>query len=102
MADNFLGGPSGSVKIGTSSFSFDMWKLSIKTTLVEVTSFTSGGFQVMVAAVTGATLTVSGPYNMTNMPFTSGVGYIWLLYFTASIYLSVFALIETLEPSMEV
>jgi hypothetical protein len=101
MPDAYVSGLTGSVKIGATSFSFDRWKLTIKTVLVEVTNFTSGGFQQFVTAITGATLTVSGPYNTGNMAFVCGVAYIWILGFTALIALTVTAIIETLEPDVD-
>lgn len=102
--DSFFGGPNGYVQNNATSkfFSFDKWKLSMKTTLVEVTSFTSNGYQVMVPAITGATLTVSGPYNYGNMPFATGVGYVWNLGFSSSIFIQLFAMIETIEPDVDV
>ncbi len=102
MADNFLAGKSASVTVGAKSFSFDKFRLSIKCGLVEVTSFTSGGYQVMIPGILSATLTVSGPYNQGNMTFTAGVSYSWNLTFTTNITLIVVALIESLEPDVDV
>jgi len=104
MADSFFGGPRGYVQNNATGkyFSFDKWKLSMKTTLVEVTSFTSNGYQVMVPAITSAQLSVSGPYNYGNMPFSTGVGYTWNCGFSPSIYIQVYALIETIEPDVDV
>jgi hypothetical protein len=110
VPDQFYGGPSGAVSTvpsigGSPAYrSFDKWKLSMKTTLVEVTSFTSNGFQVLVPAITEATLTVTGPYNEGNMPFTTGVSYTWNLYFSqaTNVLINLQAYIETIEPDVDV
>ena len=98
MADNFIVGKSGSVKIGAVSYSFDKWKVSFHAVLPVITNFTSGGYQALLSGLVDGTVTISGPYNNTNMGFTVGTTYTWLLNLTDAVGLSVPAIIESLEP----
>ena len=118
----FFGGPNGSVQIGSTSYAFDNWKLTIKTTLVEVTNFTSFGFQMMVPAISSGTLTVKGPYNTglgsatlqapqgfgwvgttSAAAVPTGVGwYLWNCFIATGLFFQIPAIIESIEPEVDV
>jgi len=98
----FLAGVNGYVKIGTVYYCFDKWKMSMKNTLVEVTSFCSGGYQVMLPGIFSATITISGPYDSGNMPFTVGEAVALVLGFSSSLSITCNGFIETLEPDVDV
>ncbi len=102
MADNYLAGKTGFVTIGSTSYSFAKWKSALKTALVKVTNFTTAGYQLLVAAITSATLTVEGPYNEGNMAFTAGVSYTWVLGFTTMVSLTISAFIEQISVDNDV
>lgn len=102
MADNYLSGIQASVVIGVTSYSFSKWGLEIETNLPKVTNFTSQAFQALVKGVTKGTITLEGPYNQGNMPFTSGTSYTWILTWTTGISITVTALISRLAPDDDV
>lgn len=102
MSQNILSGKSGSTNIGATSYSFGKWKVALKTNLPKVTNWNSGGFQQLVSGITEATLTISGPYDAGNMPFTVGNSYIWLLNWTNVLGLSVPAIIESIDADNDV
>lgn len=102
MTQNILSGTTGSVKISTTTYSFGKWKAEFKTKLPDVTNFNSGGYRQRVTGITEATVTLSGPYDQGNMPFTAGTAYTLLLGWTSLISLSVPILVESIKADNDV
>lgn len=102
MADNFLSGKSGSVMIGTVAYSFHDWSLAMKTDTPKISNFTSAPYHAYLAALTGATLKLSGPYNEGNCAFTSGTSYTFILGYTNSVNITVTAIISEITPKVDV
>lgn len=101
MADNYLSGKSGSVKIGDTAYSFGKWRLAMKTNPVKATNFTSEGFQLVLDSIHGATLTLEGPYNAGNMAFVVGSYHEFKLGFDATLSLTVTAMVSGIEPAVD-
>jgi hypothetical protein len=101
MAFNPIAGKQGSTLLGTLTYAFAKWKLSYKAKLVPVNNFTSG-FQQLVTGLLSATVSLSGPYDVGNMPMTIGNSYLFTLGITSMINLQVTALIESLEPEDDI
>lgn len=97
MADNYLSGTTGHVLLGATEYSFGKWRLDMETAVPKVTNFTSGGFQALVSGITKGTITLEGPYNQGNMPLTCGNSYSFVLKWTASVSITVTALITKLS-----
>lgn len=102
MADNYISGKSGGVKVGATAYSFGKWKALMKMNLPSITNFTSGGAQALLDAIKRATITLVGPYNQGNMPFVVGTTYTWLLHFTDAINLSIPAKVESIDVDNDV
>lgn len=102
MPDNYLSGITGAVLIGSTAYSFSKWKVPMKCGLPKVTNFNSAPYQLLVAGILSASIYLEGPYNNTNMPFTCGTSYTWIMRWTALISLTVTAFIEELTPDNDV
>jgi hypothetical protein len=102
MAANYLSGVQAAVLIGATPYSFSKWSIPIEIDLPKITNFTSQAFQAIVAAVTRGTITLQGPYNQGNMPFTAGSSYTFILQYTNSVSITVTALIEQIRPDIDV
>jgi hypothetical protein len=104
MAFNPLAGIQGAVKFTATAYAFGKWKATIKNKLGDVSNFTGGGYEQWIAGLTGAKITLEGPYDEGNMPITVGNSYSLVLQFTSTgpITLSLTALCETIEPSVDV
>ncbi|HEY1191121.1 MAG TPA: hypothetical protein VGE74_26035 [Gemmata sp.] len=61
-------GKSGYVAVGDVPFAFGKWKLAMKAGTPKTTNFLSGGFQTVVPGVIEGTITLSGPWDVGNMP----------------------------------
>jgi hypothetical protein len=94
---SILSGTTGHVKIGSTSYAFDKWKLAIKAGAPNVTNFTSSGYKQIVSGVIAGTLTISGPYNQGSMAFSVNTTYTWLLGLDTGVELSVSAKLTSLE-----
>lgn len=102
MPFNPLAGKFASVTIGTTTYAFSGWSASIKNTLGKVTNFTGGGYAQFVPGITEAKITLEGPYDEGNMPFVVGNLYVLILGYTDLITLTVGAICETIEPTVDV
>jgi len=102
MAQNLLAGKTGSVTIGATTFSFGKWEVEVHSKMVPVPNFNGAGAEQYVAGLYGGKLTVSGPYDMGNMPFTVGTQYTWSLALNASVVLSLPAIVDSIKPSVDV
>lgn len=67
----FLGGPVGFIRVGGVQWALGKWSMSMRAGAPRVNNFTSG-YQRVVSGLKSATLTISGPYDMGNMPLTVG------------------------------
>lgn len=74
----------------------------MKTGTPKVTNFTGQGFRQLVSGITEGTIAVEGPYDNTNMAFTSGSTYDLTLQWTSGVNLTGTGILATLEPSMDV
>lgn len=101
MATNFLAGKAGYVKVGATSYSFGKWSFACKAGLVKVTNFNSGGQRQQVVGIIEGTLQMEGPYDQGNMPFVVGTGYTWILGYTTGIQITIYAIIESVEPAVD-
>lgn len=108
MASGFVAGKIGYVMVAGDFYKFDKFKIAFKTVLVEVTNFDSpgsdagGNKQEMIDGITGATITISGPFHPSTMLFVSGQSYTFVLGFTSLTAWTIAALIETLEVDADV
>ena len=119
----YFAGPSGyvSTNLGSvtpqTSYAFEEWKMTWKSTLVDVTNFTTLGAQLMVPAVYSGTIVVKGPYNSGTMAAlqlgggsTQQFGYNGLpvnpqyfcLGFGTNVFFTISAWIESMEISTNV
>lgn len=59
----FYTGKTGSVTVGGSAQPLTDWSLDGKVEAIEVTNFTSNGYQESEAGIAGCDITASGPYD---------------------------------------
>lgn len=78
-------GRNGSVLVGTITYNFKDWSLSMEEKLPEVSNFGSGGYRVYCRGLDSATLDLSGAYDVGpsgsggNMALTLGTSYSFTL-----------------------
>jgi hypothetical protein len=76
MADNYLSGISGYVKLGATAYSFNKWECEFETKQNVVNNFTGAGYQQIVSGITKAQLTLEMQgYNEGNCALTCGNSY---------------------------
>ena len=97
----FLSGKRASVTVGSAVFAFDHWDSDIKTEVLSVNNFTSGGFNDNIDGFTGATITLSGPYELGAMPFTSGAVYEFQLGYKPGVTLAITARVGSIKPGVD-
>ena len=102
MPFNALSGVTGSVKVGATAFAFSKWSCAMKMKLGDVSNFTGGGYEQYVPGLTGAKVTLEGPYDQGNMAFAVGTAFTLLLGFTATITLTVLAVCETIDVDVDI
>lgn len=98
---SYLSGTTGYVKIGSTSYSFKKWSLSMDVKMIPVNNFTSAGAQEIVSGFKSATLTVEGPYNQGSMAFTVGTQYTFLCGFDTGVEISVPAKVSNITPDVD-
>lgn len=89
----FLAGKGGAVTVDTNAWSLQEWSLEIQTNLIDVTTFTAGGYRVKLAGLTGARITARGPYDSGAMAMTSGNEYDFVLKVSNAVSFAVTALV---------
>ena len=94
-------GINGAVRTSGSSYAFAKWKADMRANLPKVNNFTSS-YQQLVAGMKSATVTLTGPYDQGNMPFTAGASYIFILDWNGSISLTITVLLESIGASQDV
>lgn len=102
MAFNPLEGFLGAVLLDADELAFDKWELEMNTGLPKVTNFTSNGAQVLVKGIYKGRISLEGPYDQGNMPFSIGAELEFTLQFTEGISIVVNAFIETITPTVDV
>ena len=113
MADRYITGKSGQLVlaaagtainaiVNTPLYSFGKWKAQLKGGTPKITNFTSGGFQALIAGISSATVSASGPYNSTNMALTLLTTYVWFLNFDTTYYIAVPAILNSIEADDDV
>lgn len=96
-----VSGKTGSVMVSTTAYAFAKWKVSFKTNLPKVNNFTSV-YQQLVGGLTSATVTLSGPYDTGNMPFTTGNVYDFILGWNNSVNLTVPCQLESIDGDQDI
>ena len=94
---NYVSGLTGHISVGGQNWRLNKWSIPLKTKLVPVTNFESGGFQEMLACIKSSSISASGPYDQGNMGMTTGNSYAFVLVLNSNISISVTALIDSLE-----
>jgi hypothetical protein len=102
MPQNLLAGKGGSVLIGATPFSFGKWEQEMHAKMVPVPNFVSAPYEVFVVGLFGSKLNISGPYDGGNMPFSVGTSYVWILGVSASITLTVTAIVDSIKLTTDV
>ena len=64
MANNCASGRGGSVLVGTATYNFKNWSLSMEEKLNESTNFSTSGYRVWCRGLDSATISVEGPYDI--------------------------------------
>lgn len=100
-AFNPISGKEGSVQVGTATYAFKKWELAMDTNLPVVNNFTSA-YQQLVSGVTSGTLTLEGPWDVSNMPLTTGNSYNFTLAVNNSVNLQVTAFVANITPSDDI
>ncbi len=98
----FLAGKNAAVLIGSISFRFDEWKVTLRNQLSKVTNFESQGYADYIDGITDGKITLSGPYDQGNMSFTVGSSYDLILTYISGTTLTVAALLESIDPDVKV
>lgn len=62
----FYVGKSGTITIGGTSRPLTDWSIDVKTDALDVTNFTSGGWQEVLGGIFSIDISCSGPYNGTS------------------------------------
>jgi hypothetical protein len=92
-----LSGSTGFLKLGSTAYAFDKWKLSMKAGSPNVTNFTSAGYRQIVLGIISGSLTCSGPYNNGSMALVMNTSYVFHLGFDTGVELSVTATVTGIE-----
>lgn len=100
---SFLSGSTGYVKLGSTAYAFNKWRLDIKAGSPKVTNFTSGGYQQVVPGIVAGALSLSGPYNQGSMAVAVNGTYVFHLGMDTGVELSVSAQVTgvTVENDVE-
>jgi hypothetical protein len=93
----FLSGTTGSVKVGSTVYAFDKWRLSMKGGAPKVTNFAGSGYQQLVPGVKSATITLSGPYNQGAMAVAVNTSYAWILGMDTGVEITVTAQVTGID-----
>jgi hypothetical protein len=62
----FFAGKSGTITIGGTARPLTDWSIDVKTDSLDVTNFTSGGWQELLGGIYSIDISASGPYNGTS------------------------------------
>ena len=97
----FLSGIGGGVMVGATAYKFRRWKVTFRGKLPPVNNFTSA-YQVLVAGLVAATVTLSGPYDQGGMAFSCTGAYTFTLQWSQSVSLTVPCLLESIDGEQDV
>ncbi|VTR93207.1 unnamed protein product [Gemmata massiliana] len=98
----YLSGKTGYVQLGSTTYSFGKWKLSMKAGTPKITNWTTNGFQAVVPGVVAATISCSGPWNFGRTPVTLNSVYAFHLGLDTGVELVVNAQVSAIEPENDV
>lgn len=93
----FLSGTTGSVKVGSTVYAFDKWRVSMKAGSPKTTNFAGSGFQTLVAGVKSAAITLSGPYDQGAMAVALNTSYAWILGMDTGVSITVTAIVTGID-----
>lgn len=84
-----LSGKTGFVTDSTGTTrSFGKWSLAIKVGKPKVTNWNTSPYQALVSGIYSGNLSLSGPYDYGNMPFTAGGPQVFNLGLFNGVYLT--------------
>ncbi len=101
MADNYIGGADGYVKLGATAYNFAKWTCEFDPGNIKFFAFGSS-FQITLPSGKSAKLSFEGPYNQGNMPLTPGTVYEFHLGWMVGIEIVVSARLGPLKVSNEI
>ncbi len=70
--------------------------------LGETPNFLASGYMTRVAGMVDSTITLSGAYDLGNMPWVVNTSYSCVLQFTSVVTLTITGLCESITPSVDV
>ena len=73
----------------------------MKTVGLKINDFTCNGYQTLIAGFTSASITLEGAYFAGNTPLTCGDIYDFELFYSATLSLTVSALISDITPTVD-
>lgn len=101
-------GTSGAVLVGTVSYAFKDWSLSMDAKLNETSNFNTGGYRTFISGLIGGDLSCSGPYDIGpvtsggNMPLVAGASYSFTLKVNSTVTFIVTALVGKIDVKTDV
>src|SRR5215469_2101353 len=104
MAGAYLAGKDASVSLGPlpgTELAFRSWKCSMKAVALKINDFTSRGYQTLIAGFTSATISLEGAYFAEDTALTAGVIEEFILSYSATLDLTVSALITDITPTVD-
>lgn len=93
-------GKTGSVMIGTVSYAYKEWSLSMEEKMIETSNFSTGSYRAYIGGLIGATLDLTGPYDTGpagsggNNPLVVGTTYTFILNVNSLISYTVSAIVS--------
>jgi|SRR5581483_9558463 len=108
MAFTAAAGKTGSVLVGTVSYAFKEWSINMEEKLVEVSNFVTGAYRFYAGALTGATLDLTGPYDVGpagsggNMALVTGNTYSFTLNVNGTVSLVVSAIVNKVSLTQNI
>lgn len=92
-----------SIKISTTSYSFDKWEDAQDCSLAEVTNLTSGGFAQYIDGISSCKIKLSGPLDNGNMvAFTIGSAISLIIEFVTGTSVTVTGLVKSCTVSGDI
>ncbi len=101
-AANFIPGKSGGMLQTATAQAWKKWTAKMFAKLGETPNFLAGGYMTRVPGMTDATVTLSGAYDLGNMPWVVNTAYAVTLQFTSMVTLVISTLCESITPSVDV
>lgn len=103
MAFEPVAGVLAAFKVGAESFAMDKWEAMYQANMVDVTNFTSEGFQNIVAGKVKGTVTVSGPYDSSGVDaWAVGDPYDVICSWNGTINLTLTGLLKSIKSTQDI